>query len=96
MRVRIPIIGSECGTGRRTPAAGLSSHRPSYTTWRSYMDALDAYRRKAREEARDGFEACLAIAPCDAPSKVFMERIAQFRATGPCGDWNGVWSLIEK
>jgi hypothetical protein len=62
----------------------------------AYMDALDAYRRKAWEEARDGFEACLAIAPCDAPSKVFMERIAQFRATGPCGDWNGVWSLIEK
>ena len=34
---------------------------------------------------RDGFEACLAIAPCDAPSKVFLERIAQFRDTAHAG-----------
>ena len=60
------------------------------------MDALDAYRRKAREETRDGFEACLAIAPCDAPSKVFLERIALFGVSCPCGDWNRVWPLIEK
>jgi len=24
------------------------------------------------------------------------QRIAQFRVTAPCADWNGVWSLVEK
>lgn len=60
------------------------------------VEALDAYRRGAWEEARIGFEACLAIHPCDPPSKVFLDRIAQFRTTAPCTSWNGVWSLVEK
>ena len=60
------------------------------------VEALDAYRRGAWEEARIGFEACLAIHPCDPPSKVFLGRIAQFRTTAPCTSWNGVWSLVEK
>jgi len=42
------------------------------------------------------FEDCLAIVPCDTPSKLFLERIAQFRVTAPCAEWNGVWSLVEK
>ena len=60
------------------------------------VEALDAYRRGAWEEARIGFEACLAIDPCDPPSKVFLGRIAQLRTTAPCTSWNGVWSLVEK
>jgi class 3 adenylate cyclase/tetrahydromethanopterin S-methyltransferase subunit G len=60
------------------------------------VEALDAYRRGAWEEARIGFEACLAIDPCDPPSKVFLSRIAQFRTTAPRTSWNGVWSLVEK
>jgi class 3 adenylate cyclase/tetrahydromethanopterin S-methyltransferase subunit G len=62
----------------------------------AYVEALDAYRREAWEEARIGFEACLAIHSCDPPSKVFLGRIAQFRATSPCTSWKGVWSLLEK
>ena len=62
----------------------------------AYVEALDAYRREAWEEARIGFEACLAIHPCDPPSKVFLGRIALFRATSPGTSWKGVWSLLEK
>jgi adenylate cyclase len=62
----------------------------------TYVEALDAYRRKDWEKALAGFEDCLAIVPCDAPSKLFLERIAQFRVTAPCAEWNGVWSLVEK
>jgi adenylate cyclase len=62
----------------------------------AYVEALDAYRREAWEKARAGFESCLAIDPCDPPSKIFLDRIAQFRVTAPCIDWNGVWSLVEK
>jgi adenylate cyclase len=62
----------------------------------AYVEALDAYRRKDWEKALAGFEDCLAIVPCDAPSKLFLERIAQFRVTTPSAEWNGVWSLVEK
>jgi class 3 adenylate cyclase len=62
----------------------------------AYVEALDVYRRKDWEKALAGFEDCLAIVPCDAPSKVFLERIAHFRVNVPCAEWNGVWSLVEK
>jgi adenylate cyclase len=62
----------------------------------AFAEALGAYRQKAWEEARAGFEACLAIAPADAPSKVFLTRLAQFRAAAPSPEWDGVWSLAEK
>jgi adenylate cyclase len=52
----------------------------------AYVVALNAYRGKAWEKARTGFEACLAIYPCDPPSKLFLERIAHLRVTRPsCG-----------
>ncbi len=62
----------------------------------AYVEALDAYRRRDWEKALAGFEACLAIVPCDAPSKLFLGRIARFRVTAPCAEWSGVWSLEEK
>ena len=62
----------------------------------AYAEALDAYRCKDWEKARTGFQQCLDVTPCDAPSKLFLERIAQFDATAPCAEWNGVWSLVEK
>jgi class 3 adenylate cyclase len=62
----------------------------------AYVEALDAYRRRDWEKTLVGFEDCLAIVPCDAPSKLFLERIAQFRVTALSAEWNGVWSLVEK
>lgn len=62
----------------------------------AYVEALDTYRRKDWERAVAGFEDCLAIIPCDAPSKLFLKRIAQFRIDGASAEWNGVWSLVEK
>jgi class 3 adenylate cyclase len=62
----------------------------------AFGEALDAYRRKAWDEARAGFANCLAFVPDDGPSKVFLGRIDQFHATAPAADWNGVWALAEK
>ncbi len=62
----------------------------------AFIEALVAYRRGAWEDARAGFENCLAIAPCDAPSKVFLNRLARFQTTTPSSDWTGVWPLTEK
>jgi hypothetical protein len=43
-----------------------------------------------------GFLAVARFPWCDAPSKLFLERIAQFRVTAASAEWNGVWSLAEK
>jgi class 3 adenylate cyclase len=62
----------------------------------AFDEALAAYRRKEWEEARAGFEGCLKMMPNDGPSNVFLGRIAQFHATVPSPDGDGVWSLAEK
>jgi adenylate cyclase len=62
----------------------------------AFDEALACYRRNEWREARAAFENCLTIMPGDGPSKVFLGRIAQFRATAPSADWDGVWSLGEK
>jgi class 3 adenylate cyclase len=62
----------------------------------AYDEALGAYRRRAWDQARAGFESCLAIAPDDSPSKVLLSRIGQFCTATPSPDWDGVWSLAEK
>jgi adenylate cyclase len=62
----------------------------------AFAEALEAYRHKDWDDARTGFESCLALAPGDGPSKAFLNRIAQFRAAAPNPDWDGVWSLAEK
>ena len=56
----------------------------------AYVEALDVYRRMDWEKAIAGFEDGLAIVLCDAPSKLFLALIAQFRVTAPCAEWNGV------
>ena len=62
----------------------------------AFAESLAAYRRGAWEKGRAGFENCLAIAPCDAPSKVFLNRLARFQTAEPSSDWTGVWPLTEK
>jgi adenylate cyclase len=62
----------------------------------AFGTALAAYRRKNWDEAHRGFENCIEIMPGDGPSKVFVDRIAQFCAMAPSSDWDCVWSLVEK
>ena len=44
----------------------------------AYVEALDAYRRKAWEEARIGFEACLAIDPATRRARCFSAASLSF------------------
>ena len=62
----------------------------------TFVEAFAAYRLGSWGDARAGFENCLAITPCDAPSKVFLTRLARLPTVGPSADWTGVWSLVEK
>ncbi len=62
----------------------------------AFLQALGAYRRREWDEARTGFEGCLALAPGDGPSQALLCRIARFGAAPPGPDWDGVWPLAEK
>jgi len=62
----------------------------------AFSEALTAYRRKDWEQARAGFEDCLEIMPGDGPSKVYLDRLAQFCTVPPGPDWDGVWALAKK
>ena len=68
MRVRIPIIGSECGTGRRTPAAGLSSRRPSYPTWRSRLSSVQV--RNLTSATNSGRTQCTRLSASGDPKRL--------------------------
>ena len=62
----------------------------------TYVAALADYREGRWDKAAKGFRDCLSIVPDDPASQVFLDRIAQFRAAPPVGDWNGVWALHTK
>ena len=62
----------------------------------AFGEALNAYRRRAWHEARAGFANCLEITPDDGPSRVFLDRVAEFQAAAPGPGWNGVWTLADK
>jgi hypothetical protein len=71
-------------------------HRREFTLRNRHDDDQDASNMPRDHRTVHEFEDCLAIVPCDTPSKLFLERIAQFRVTAPCAEWNGVRSLVEK
>jgi adenylate cyclase len=60
--------------------------------------ALEAYARGRRaltaglcEEAASAFEAALAEAPEDGPSRLMLERARQLIRSPPPVNWDGVW-----
>ena len=61
-----------------------------------FAAGLACYRTQAWSDATAEFEACIAMAPTDRPSQVFLERISHFEAHAPESSWNGVWSMTDK
>lgn len=62
----------------------------------TFEAGLAAYRKQDWPAAQSAFEACLTIWPNDSPSRVFLERIANLRATRLNADWDSVWRLTSK
>ena len=61
-----------------------------------FEEGLQAYRACDWGRAESCFNACLAVAPDDKPSKLFLSRVSHFREHPPAAGWDGVWSLSEK
>jgi class 3 adenylate cyclase len=59
-----------------------------------FHEGLVAYRAGEWDLAEQHFRACLAAAPADGPSRVFLDRVARLREAPP-SSWDGVWSISK-
>jgi adenylate cyclase len=62
----------------------------------AYGRALELYRKRTWREARDAFEAALALRPHDGPSRMYAQRCTYFLEHPPAPDWDGVWVMKDK
>lgn len=61
-----------------------------------FSSAPAAYRARDWDRSEKTLRECLALRTDDAPSRLFLERIAVFRSKPPAPDWDGAWVLDEK
>ena len=62
----------------------------------AYEKALAAYKERDFARARGLFEACLVIDSEAGPSRTYQARCADYMATPPASDWDGVFTLMDK
>ncbi len=62
----------------------------------AFAAALELYRYGRFADARSAFEDCVARAPGDNVSALYVTRCQALIDTPPDGDWQGVWILDSK
>jgi adenylate cyclase len=61
-----------------------------------YSEGLAAYRACRWDDARNLFNAALAVSPDDGPSQTLLDRVDHFQTAPPPSDWNGSWQMEHK
>ncbi|OGS12573.1 MAG: hypothetical protein A2234_06290 [Elusimicrobia bacterium RIFOXYA2_FULL_58_8] len=61
----------------------------------AYNDGLEAFDKGSYGPAKKAFEAALAVAPEDGPSRFYLDLAAQYAASVP-KDWDGTFNLTSK
>lgn len=61
-----------------------------------YLEGLAAYKMRNFSIACARFSEAVALDPSDGPSRVYLERSANYRQTPPPSDWDGVYELTSK
>ena len=62
----------------------------------TYLEGLEAYKRRDFKAAAAQFEAALALDSRDGPSRVYLERAREYLVAPPPADWDGVYELKSK
>jgi adenylate cyclase len=62
----------------------------------AFHTALDEYRKRDWEKAREILQSLLAKFPHDGPAKVYLERCDTLSQNPPPGDWDGVYTMTTK
>ena len=63
---------------------------------RTFEQALADYRAQRWSQATAGFERVIQMVGDDTASRVFIQRIAQFREEPPAAGWDGSYAMTEK
>jgi hypothetical protein len=61
-----------------------------------FQTALDLFEKREWQAAEAGFQKVLEYSFDDSPSKVYLERCAQYRLSPPPEQWDGVFDWREK
>lgn len=61
-----------------------------------FHKALEWYRKQRWNEAEEGMKNLRFAAPENKLYKLYLRRIAEYRANPPGADWNGVWVWTTK
>jgi adenylate cyclase len=61
-----------------------------------FAHGLAASRERQWDAAERHFRRRLELSPKDAPSALYLDRIAALQANPPPGDWDGVWLFTNK
>ncbi|MDI6739821.1 MAG: CHASE2 domain-containing protein [Candidatus Edwardsbacteria bacterium] len=61
-----------------------------------YLKGLELYRARKWDEAIKFFNLALAADPEDGPSKTYIERCEEFKASPPPENWDGVFVMKTK
>ena len=61
-----------------------------------FHKALEWYRKQRWNEAEEGMKALRFAAPENKLYKMYLKRIAEFRANSPGPTWNGTWVFTTK
>jgi len=63
---------------------------------RLFHGGLEHYRMMRWDDALAAFTAVLKVDPDDGPSKIYVDRVNQFRQSPPSDGWDGVFALKTK
>jgi len=61
-----------------------------------FHKALEWYRKQRWNEAEEGMKALRFANPESKLYKLYLKRIADYRASAPQAEWNGVWVWTTK
>ncbi|QIF05537.1 adenylate/guanylate cyclase domain-containing protein [Roseimicrobium sp. ORNL1] len=77
---------------------GLAGEVPESTLALCHRSAagLAAYHAQDWDTAETAFRECLAMDHEDAPARILLERVYNFRLSPPAPDWNGAWVFDVK
>lgn len=61
-----------------------------------YNLGLSYYKQRKWDEAISAFTMALKVDPADGPSKLYLDRAKNYKASPPPDDWDGVFTMTTK
>lgn len=91
---RIRVVGKQLPVTIYEPVG--FSHGVDEEVAERFNAALEMYRAKQWEAARNAFRSILAEVPHDRPCEIYIERCDYFEKNPPPAEWDGVFIRDEK